>query len=159
MRWLAVVVVDVLAQDALELAAADDEQLIEALLAQGAHEALGVGVGVRRPDPVDTPAPVLEPFQAPQITLYRSILRPQGALYEPQERLLLKNVLSLHDVRVVDVMVPRADIIAVNMELSLGEILSVFRTAGHSRLPVYAARRASQSCSGSAGGVRYATAA
>jgi len=44
-------VVDVLAQDALELAAADDEQLIEALLAQGAHEALGVGVGVRRPDP------------------------------------------------------------------------------------------------------------
>ena len=44
MGWLAVVVVDVLAQDALELAAADDEQLIEALLAQGAHEALGVGV-------------------------------------------------------------------------------------------------------------------
>jgi hypothetical protein len=39
---LAVVVVDVLAQDALELAAADDEQPVEALLAQGADEALSV---------------------------------------------------------------------------------------------------------------------
>lgn len=59
------------------------------------------------------------------------------AAFTPQERLLLKNVLSLHDVRVVDVMVPRADIIAVSIDMTLNEILSVFRTAGHSRLPVY----------------------
>jgi RNA 2',3'-cyclic 3'-phosphodiesterase len=45
--------------------------------------------GVRRADPIETPAPALEPFEAPQITLYRSILRRQGALYEPQERLRL----------------------------------------------------------------------
>lgn len=57
--------------------------------------------------------------------------------FTPQERVILKNVLGLHDVRVVDVMVPRADIIAVGMETSLAEVLAVFRTAGHSRLPVY----------------------
>jgi CBS domain containing-hemolysin-like protein len=54
-----------------------------------------------------------------------------------QERAMLKNVLGLHELRVQDVMVPRADVIAVSLDASLGDILSVFRTAGHSRLPVH----------------------
>jgi RNA 2',3'-cyclic 3'-phosphodiesterase len=45
--------------------------------------------GVRRAEPIEAATPALEPFEAPQITLYRSILRPQGAQYEPQERLRL----------------------------------------------------------------------
>lgn len=57
--------------------------------------------------------------------------------FTPQERAMLKNVLGLHELRVQDVMVPRADIIAVGLEDSLGDVLSVFRTAGHSRLPVH----------------------
>lgn len=56
----------------------------------------------------------------------------------PLERAMLKNVLGLHKVRVDDVMVPRADILAVSNETSLGELLKLFRSAGHSRLPVYA---------------------
>lgn len=55
----------------------------------------------------------------------------------PLERAMLKNVLGLHKVRVDDVMIPRADIVAVSNETSLGELLKLFRTAGHSRLPVY----------------------
>ena len=58
--------------------------------------------------------------------------------FTPQERLLLKNVLSLHELRIYDVMVPRADIIAISIDATLNEVLSVFRTAGHSRLPIYA---------------------
>ena len=57
--------------------------------------------------------------------------------FSPQERVLLKNVLALHDVRVADVMVPRADVIAVAGETPLNEVLTLFRTAGHSRLPVF----------------------
>ena len=57
--------------------------------------------------------------------------------FTPQERLILKNVLSLHDLRVADVMVPRADIVSVRADATLGEVLSIFRTAGHSRIPVY----------------------
>ena len=57
--------------------------------------------------------------------------------FSPQERAMLKNVLGLHELRVHDVMLPRADIIAVNVDLSLAEVLRVFRTAGHSRLPVH----------------------
>lgn len=61
----------------------------------------------------------------------------EDADFTPQERAILKNVLGLHDVRVADIMVPRADIIAVAADTPLSEVLSLFRTAGHSRLPVY----------------------
>ena len=57
--------------------------------------------------------------------------------FTPQERAILKNVLALHDVRVEDVMVPRADVIALSLDTPLSEVLDCFRTAGHSRLPVY----------------------
>ncbi|MCJ2008135.1 hemolysin family protein [Methylobacterium sp. E-041] len=57
--------------------------------------------------------------------------------FSPLERAMLKNVLGLHKVRVDDVMIPRADIVAVSVETSLGDLLKLFRTAGHSRLPVY----------------------
>lgn len=55
----------------------------------------------------------------------------------PRERLMLKNVLGFHAVRISDVMVPRADIVAVSADTPLREVLRLFRTAGHSRLPAY----------------------
>ena len=60
-----------------------------------------------------------------------------NADFTPQERAILKNVLALHDVRVADVMVPRADILAVASDTPLSEVLALFRTAGHSRFPVF----------------------
>jgi CBS domain containing-hemolysin-like protein len=57
--------------------------------------------------------------------------------FSPQERAMLKNVLGLHELRIADIMLPRADIVAVSGNASLAEVLSLFRTAGHSRLPVY----------------------
>jgi RNA 2',3'-cyclic 3'-phosphodiesterase len=45
--------------------------------------------GERRAQPLpDEPPPPSEPFEAPVVTLYRSTLRPQGALYEPLARTL-----------------------------------------------------------------------
>ena len=61
----------------------------------------------------------------------------ESAEFTPQERAILKNVLALHDVKVADVMVPRADIVALAIDTPLREVLGLFRTAGHSRLPVY----------------------
>ncbi len=57
--------------------------------------------------------------------------------FSPKELAMLKNVLGLRELRVEDAMVPRADIVAVPAETTLGNVLDVFRTAGHSRLPVY----------------------
>ncbi|WP_112661990.1 hemolysin family protein [Microvirga flavescens] len=61
----------------------------------------------------------------------------EDADFSPQERAMLKNVLGFHRLRVDDVMVPRADIVAVASDTNLGDLLNLFRTAGHSRLPVY----------------------
>ncbi len=55
----------------------------------------------------------------------------------PHERALLKNVLGLHDLKVEDAMIPRADIVAISQDATLREALALFRDAGHSRLPVY----------------------
>jgi CBS domain containing-hemolysin-like protein len=60
-----------------------------------------------------------------------------NADFSPPEQAILRNVLALHDVRVADVMVPRADIIALGIDAPLSEVLALFRTAGHSRLPVH----------------------
>lgn len=57
--------------------------------------------------------------------------------FSPQERVILRNVLELHEHRVRDIMIPRADIVAVAITATLAEVLTVFRTAGHSRLPVH----------------------
>src|SRR5690606_347879 len=60
-----------------------------------------------------------------------------GGEFTPIERSLLKNVLSLRELRVNDVMVPRADIVAVQASATLASVLHLFRTAGHSRIPAY----------------------
>src|SRR5437763_5490603 len=57
--------------------------------------------------------------------------------FSPQERTMLTTILALRGRRVDDVMVPRADIIAVQQEIPLGELIKVFEGAGHSRLVVY----------------------
>jgi CBS domain containing-hemolysin-like protein len=57
--------------------------------------------------------------------------------FSPTERRMLKNILALRERRIADVMVPRADIVAVQREISLGELMKVFESAAHSRLVVY----------------------
>jgi CBS domain containing-hemolysin-like protein len=57
--------------------------------------------------------------------------------FSPEERAMLKNILGLRERGVEDVMVPRADIVAVQQGISLGELVKVFEVAAHSRLVVY----------------------
>ncbi|WP_235974638.1 transporter associated domain-containing protein [Stappia albiluteola] len=58
-------------------------------------------------------------------------------IFSPEERMLLGNILRLREVRVDDVMVPRADIDAVEETIVVGRLMDVFRESGHSRMPVY----------------------
>jgi magnesium and cobalt transporter len=53
------------------------------------------------------------------------------------EREMLINVRKLRDLRLVDVMVPRADISGIEIGATLDEALEVFRATRHTRLPVY----------------------
>ncbi len=50
---------------------------------------------------------------------------------------MLKNILGLRECRIESVMVPRADIVAVQKDITIGELVMVFAGAGHSRLVVY----------------------
>jgi magnesium and cobalt transporter len=54
-----------------------------------------------------------------------------------QERVLIANVLRLRETTADDVMVPRADIVAMRVDVTLEEALQQLRAEGHSRLPVY----------------------
>ena len=54
-----------------------------------------------------------------------------------QERALIANVLRLRATTADDVMVPRADIIAMSVDVTLEQALEQIRAEGHSRLPVY----------------------
>ena len=54
-----------------------------------------------------------------------------------QERALIANVLRLRETTADDVMVPRADIIAMSVDVTLEQALEQIRAEGHSRLPVY----------------------
>jgi CBS domain containing-hemolysin-like protein len=54
-----------------------------------------------------------------------------------QERIMLANLLRFGELKVKDVMVPRADIVAVEEKTTLADLVLVFREAQHSRLPVY----------------------
>jgi CBS domain containing-hemolysin-like protein len=48
-----------------------------------------------------------------------------------------RNILGLHERRIADVMIHRADIVAVKRDIPLGELMSLFESAAHSRLVVY----------------------
>ncbi|HYE48063.1 MAG TPA: hemolysin family protein, partial [Azospirillaceae bacterium] len=53
------------------------------------------------------------------------------------ERALLANILKLRNRTVVDAMVPRADIVAVEVGITLPDLIRRFSEEAHSRLPVY----------------------
>jgi CBS domain containing-hemolysin-like protein len=61
---------------------------------------------------------------------------PQSG-FSPEEATMLKNILSLRETRIERVMVPRADIVAVQQDIPLGELVKIFESATHSRLVVY----------------------
>jgi CBS domain containing-hemolysin-like protein len=96
---------------------------------------------------------------APRQTLWAKVarlLRPQNASslredladvlatdesasngFSPVERAMLNNILRFREVRVEDVMVPRAEIEAVDQDTTIGELSLLFNETGRSRMPVY----------------------
>lgn len=53
------------------------------------------------------------------------------------ERVMLTNILQLRHSTAYDVMVPRADIVAVQVDAPVDDLISVMSQRGHSRVPVY----------------------
>ncbi len=62
---------------------------------------------------------------------------PAAAGFTPEERSMLRNILDLRESRVNDLAQPRADIMAVQKDISLAALMQAFEDAGHTRLVVY----------------------
>jgi CBS domain containing-hemolysin-like protein len=60
-----------------------------------------------------------------------------SADFARHERRLLANILRLKDTKAIDAMVPRADIVAVDIGTPLEDVIRIFSEKAHSRLPVY----------------------
>lgn len=65
--------------------------------------------------------------------------RPESndAAVTTHERSLITNVLKLRDMTVVDVMIPRADIVAIDVNTSQEDLLALLSQKQFSRIPVY----------------------
>jgi len=89
------------------------------------------------------------PGRTPEPTVRESIAElVQEAAAAPQtpgeppeldrhERVLINNILRLRETVADDVMIPRADIIAIRADVTLSQAIEQIRAEGHSRLPVY----------------------
>ena len=56
---------------------------------------------------------------------------------DAEEKVLLANILELRGQTVFDVMVPRVDIVAVDVKTSLFDLINVVTKEAHSRVPIY----------------------
>ena len=59
------------------------------------------------------------------------------AEFDARERELLRNIFKLREISAHDVMVPRADIVAVAYDTSLADLVKKMAKESHSRLPVF----------------------
>lgn len=62
--------------------------------------------------------------------------QPEGSL-EKGEREMIYSIFQFGDTLAKDIMVPRIDVLALDINTTLGEARSMFIHAGHSRVPVY----------------------
>jgi len=71
-----------------------------------------------------------------ELELVLSAQQPSSG-FSVDEAAMLKNILALRERRIEHVMVPRADIVAVSADVTLGVLIKRFESVGHSRLVVY----------------------
>src|ERR1044071_6498500 len=60
-----------------------------------------------------------------------------GTPITPQERVLISNILKVHERNAGDAMVPRVDIVALDLDQPFSEVVKCMIEHGHSRVPVY----------------------
>lgn len=68
---------------------------------------------------------------------YLLLYGPKGGTFAKERRLMLLNVLELAETRVMDVMVPRAKMVGIELNTPIREVLQKAKETGFSRFPVY----------------------
>jgi CBS domain containing-hemolysin-like protein len=61
----------------------------------------------------------------------------RDGVLNPEATRMIRGVFDLEELKVVDVLVPRVDVIGVSRDMTLGELLPIIRENKHTRYPVY----------------------
>ncbi|WP_249977639.1 HlyC/CorC family transporter [Vreelandella olivaria] len=67
----------------------------------------------------------------------RTVVHEAGTLIPYRHRAMLLSILDLENVTVNDIMVPRHEVLGIDLDDPLDDILAQIRTSQHTRLPVY----------------------
>lgn len=67
----------------------------------------------------------------------RSVLNEAGVLLPLEHKVMLISLLDLEQTTVEDIMIPKADIVGINVAQPWHEVLDQLQTAQHTRLPLY----------------------
>jgi Mg2+/Co2+ transporter CorB len=67
----------------------------------------------------------------------RTVVNEAGGLIPKRHQKMLLNILDLEKVTVEDIMIPRSEIIGIDIDADLNDILNLMRTSQHTRLPIY----------------------
>ncbi len=68
---------------------------------------------------------------------FRTLVHEAGALIPPRRQQMLLSILDLETVRVNDIMVPRNEIVGIDLDEDIRDIEAIMRTSQHTRLPVW----------------------
>lgn len=85
-------------------------------------------VGIRTDEQADTPLSREE---------LRTIVREAGTLIPQRHQRMLLSILELENVTVDDIMVPRNEVVAIDLDDSINEIIEQLNHFQHTRIPVY----------------------
>jgi len=81
--------------------------------------------------------PDVEPFISHDEILFNIDMGKEQGIIEEQESVLVKGALTLKDTYVREIMVPRVEIVGIELDKTLAEAVKVFDESKFSRLPVY----------------------
>ncbi|EAT11556.1 putative Mg2+ and Co2+ transporter CorB [Oceanobacter sp. RED65] len=68
---------------------------------------------------------------------FRTLIHEAGAMIPPKRQQMLLSILDLETVRVNDIMVPRNEIVGIDLDDDIREIENTLRNSQHTRLPVW----------------------
>ena len=68
---------------------------------------------------------------------FRTLVHEAGVLIPPRRQQMLLSILDLETVRVNDIMIPRNEIVGIDLDDDIRDIENLLRTSQHTRLPVW----------------------
>lgn len=87
------------------------------------------------PKPVKTPAPDIEKEESHLKEWVEAI--PENTILEQDERKMIRSIVHFSNTMIREIMIPRVEIDALELETPLDEAARLIQESGHSRLPVY----------------------